>query len=67
MTQSQFDRAVAQATGEEVSTIRRMGFSPLGSLPDEDNRQPLVLDWDGPDGPRPIYFPQCGSMQHTAA
>jgi hypothetical protein len=67
MTQRQLNRAVARATGEQLSTIRGMGFSPLAPLPDEFEREPLVVDWDQPDSPRPGYFPSCGSVQHTAA
>jgi hypothetical protein len=29
MTQTQLDRAVARATGENVETIQRLGFSPV--------------------------------------
>jgi len=51
MTQQQLDRAVAQATGESLATIRRHGFSLVTPLsvfdPDADElAQPLFLDWD---------------------
>ena len=51
MTQQQLDRAVAQATGESLATIRRHGFSLVTPLsifdPDADElSQPLILDWD---------------------
>lgn len=49
MTQSEFQRAVARATGESAETIKRRGFSPLSFDPpddDDDDQQPNVLDWD---------------------
>ena len=51
MTQAQLNRAVAQATGESVETIRRHGFSIVQPLtvfdPDEDEPAlPQVADWD---------------------
>ena len=51
MTQQQLDRAVAEATGESIRTIRRHGFSLVTPLsifdPDADEiAQPQVLDWD---------------------
>ena len=51
MTQQQLDRAVADATGESLATIRRHGFSLVTPLsvfdPDADEMaQPQVLDWD---------------------
>lgn len=44
MTQHQLNCEVAQATGESVDTIARLGFVPLTPLPVE--REPLVMDWD---------------------
>jgi hypothetical protein len=51
MTQQQLDRAVAQATGESLATVRRHGFSlftPLSTFdPDvEQLAQPQMVDWD---------------------
>jgi len=49
MTKSEFRRAVAHATGESMSTIKRRGFSPLSfDLPDQDgdDHEPVALDWD---------------------
>ena len=50
MKQADLDRAVARATGETVSTIKRLGFllaEPAGSLdPDADDDGPHVIDWD---------------------
>ena len=50
MKQTDLDRAVARATGETVSTIKRLGFllaDPTDSLdPDSDEGAPDVIDWD---------------------
>ena len=50
MRQADLDRAVARATGETVSTIKRLGFllaDPDASLdPDSDEHGPDVIDWD---------------------
>ena len=51
MTQSQLDRAVARATGEDARTIRQLGFGLADPEvvqydPDGDDRPPLILDWD---------------------
>src|SRR5262249_5172700 len=44
MTQRELNRAVAQATGETVDRIERMGFGPLAD-PSAD-AEPLTIDWD---------------------
>ena len=67
MTQTSLDRQVARATGENLATIRRIGFQvacpPLivfdrepgvGQLDDE----PATVDWDQLDAQRVRYFPQ---------
>ena len=50
MKQAELDRAVARATGETVSTIKRLGFllaEPADSLdPDADDDGPYVIDWN---------------------
>jgi hypothetical protein len=52
MTQAELNQAVAEATGESVSTIRRRGFSVVTPLqvfnPDanDDYELPSVVDWD---------------------
>jgi hypothetical protein len=46
MTQLQLDRAVASATGDCLSTIRHLGFSPLAPMAPDPEREPLVVDWD---------------------
>ena len=57
MTQQELDRAVAEATGESVATVAKMGFVPLTSRPIERERQPLMVDWDQADAQRPVLFP----------
>jgi hypothetical protein len=45
MTNAQITRAVAEATGENISTIRQMGFVLEGSPgPSGDGSEPLWLD-----------------------
>ena len=51
MTQAQLNRAVAEATGESVETIRHRGFSIFQPLkvfdPDQDDlAMPQMADWD---------------------
>jgi hypothetical protein len=48
MSQKDVDRAVAEATGEEIAFIRG-GFSiadPLDVSFDSEPREPFVFDWD---------------------
>ena len=50
MKQADIDRAVARATGETVSLIKRIGFGLVDEVDvfdlDPDFRQPHVVDWD---------------------
>ena len=50
MQASEIYRAVAEATGESVSTIRELGFSlveePSDELVDDVCFGPNVIDWD---------------------
>ena len=55
MNQSQLNREVAQATGESIDTIARIGFVPLTTYPVE--REPLVVDWDELEETRDVLFP----------
>jgi hypothetical protein len=48
MSQKELDRAVAEATGEEIGFVRG-GFSiadPLDVNFDPEPRRPFVFDWD---------------------
>ncbi|MGO9110056.1 MAG: hypothetical protein ACLP9L_12560 [Thermoguttaceae bacterium] len=68
MTQSQLDRAVARATGESLSIIRRIGFSfvdpaePCDALP-----KPRIVNWDRLDLQRPAYLPQRAKLRQQSA
>lgn len=60
MTQRELNRAVAHATGEDISTIAARGFSILEpDLPDSDYDQAEILsvDWDDLDYERIVFFP----------
>ena len=68
MKQADLDRAVARATGETVSTIKRLGFllAETGECldPDAEDHGPYVIDWDElqtqsspADAPRSDYAP----------
>lgn len=50
MNQADLNRAVARATGESVSTIKRLGFLLADSTdpldPESDDHGPHVIDWD---------------------
>ena len=55
MTQSELNRAVSQATGEDVNEIQQRGFSLVSTSLDEaldfletDLPDPQVVDWDAP-------------------
>ena len=51
MVQTQLDRLVADATGEDVREIHRRGFSLADPTetnfdPEPDCRPPQIVDWD---------------------
>lgn len=57
MTQQQLDRLVAKATGEDLRSIRRRGFSIANPIevsfdPEPDQRPPRWVDWDELDRQR---------------
>lgn len=62
MTQRKLNRAVARATGEALSTIRRRGFSifdPEEPVEDLDALpRPQTVNWDRLDSQRPAFLPQ---------
>jgi hypothetical protein len=65
MHASDLHRAVARATGESLSAIRRRGFSLLGAEPDDDDRFAEQgagsVDWDALDAER-ARLPLAGSL-----
>ena len=58
MTKLALDRAVAAATGEPLSTIRRLGFGPADTPRDEPGEPTLALDC--PFCGRPVAYPGRG-------
>jgi len=40
------NQQVANKTGEDLDTIREMGFSLLGPIEIEERQEPLWVDWD---------------------
>lgn len=61
MTQTQLDAAIARATGDDLTTIQRQGFSLLQPDSDsrhqiDDDRDPLVIDWDLVEAERAVPF-----------
>ena len=70
MRQAELNRAVARATGETVSTIKRLGFLLADSFPkpqdpDSDDLAPEVIDWDEFEARR--LQPLCGRSQREPA
>ncbi len=64
MSQRDLNRAIARATGEDISTITGMGFVELTPFPIE--REPRVLDWDEYDRERNVaVIPQ--RRRHNSA
>jgi len=67
MTQAELNREVARATGEDVSTIARRGFSLVadeGAVP-QATREPLVVDWDDVQARRSVAV--CDYSRPTGA
>ena len=62
---------MARATGEDVSTIRRMGFSiadPMNvSFDPEPLLRPRIVNWDRLDARRPAYLPQRARLGRNLA
>ena len=63
MTQDHLNRAVAEATGEAVTTIRELGFSIADPAEVCHDPEPYALDakavdWDELDAQRVGLFPQ---------
>ncbi|MEZ5941359.1 MAG: hypothetical protein R3C18_08215 [Planctomycetaceae bacterium] len=62
MHQSDLNRSVARATGESVSTIKRLGFliaDPEQELdPHDEDLGPYVIDWDELEARHALREPQ---------
>ncbi len=71
MNQPLLNRAVALATGEALSTIRRRGFSifdPTAGDKDFDELpRPRTVNWDHLDASRPGYLPQRARLHRKPA
>ena len=70
MKQADLNRAVARATGESISTIKRLGFLiddlSIGSARlDPSDRGPAVIDWDELQSRR--LEPFCGEPDRVPA
>ena len=57
MTQAQLDHEVADATGESIVTIHRLGFSVLPDDPAGREPDPLYLVIDCPHCRQPAFYP----------
>ena len=57
MTQAQLDHEVADATGESIRTVHRLGFSVLPDEPADSDPEPLYLVIACPRCHRPTVFP----------
>ena len=71
MNQRLLHRAVARATGEAISTIRRMGFNifdPTGPHDELDELpRPQTVNWDRLDANRPAFLPQRARLHRKLA
>ena len=54
MTQTELNRAIAQATGESVNEIAQRGFVELAAVPFERDTEDLIIDWDEVDADRSV-------------
>ena len=57
MNQRELNRQIAKATGETVATIDQLGFVPLEPIPYEQDREPLVVDWDDLESEGEVLHP----------
>ena len=57
MTQAELNQEIADATGESVFRVNRMGFVLLTAGPFEQERNPLVVDWDEVEQTRAVLYP----------
>lgn len=50
MTQEMLNQQIAEATGEDIRVISRLGFVPLSRVPFEQDEEsclgPSIIDWD---------------------
>lgn len=71
MNQADLNRAVAQVTGESISTIKRLGFllaEPSDCLDREaDEQSPHVIDWDELEAQRAMQDTRSRGYEPSAA
>ena len=72
MTQDTLDRAVAQATGEDLNEIRRRGFNLAdpGEVefdPEPEDLLPEMIDWDQYDLDRNVAIVEQRQFRRSAA
>ncbi len=65
MSQRDLNRAIARATGEDLSTITGIGFVELTAIPFE--REPLMVDWDEHDLDHNVAVIPQRRRRHVAA
>ena len=70
MLQTELNRQVARRTGEDVHTIRQLGFSiadpeEVDFDPEPDDLPPQIIDWDELDQQRhvPLFEHVYGPLQ----
>lgn len=69
MTQMQLEQLVAEATGEDVRSIRQRGFSVADPFevdfdPEPDNLPPQMIDWDELELQRNLAVVSQGRARH---
>ncbi len=69
MTQMQLDELVAEATGDDVRSIRQRGFSVADPFdvdfdPEPDDLPPQMIDWDELELQRNLAFVSQGRVRH---
>ena len=72
MTQDTLNRAVAQATGEDLSEIRRLGFNLVDPFerdfdPELEDLHPETIDWDQYDLHRNVAVVDQRRFRRSAA
>ena len=64
-------RAAAQATGESIATIRRMGFKLVGPVEVDDDFDAFLraqtVNWDALGAERPGFLPQRARHRRKSA
>ena len=71
MKQAELNRAVAHATGESLSTIKRLGFLLAPEVeacdPEDGELGPYVIDWDEVEAQRQMAMSGSSSDEPAVA